>query len=70
MFTCLWILPIEIHVNMKYNKIVARGQKGERPMKHKDFVKLSKEQQEIYWEQARSKFLEKLQKETSKRPTA
>lgn len=55
---------------MKYNKIVARGQKGERPMKHKDFVKLSKEQQEIYWEQARSKFLEKLQKETAKRPTA
>ena len=39
-------------------------------MKHKDFVKQSKEQQEIYWEQARAKYLEKLQKETAKRPTA
>ena len=63
-------MSIDIYTLTCYNKIVARGQKGEAPMKHKDFVKLSKEQQEIYWEQARSKFLEKLQKETAKRTTA
>lgn len=39
-------------------------------MKYKDFIKLSKEQKEIYWEHAIKKFIADSKEKTAKRPTA
>jgi|MucameStandDraft_1065616.scaffolds.fasta_scaffold51232_1 hypothetical protein len=39
-------------------------------MNYKEFIKLSKEQQKIYWEMAKAQYLEKTQKETAKRGNA
>ncbi len=39
-------------------------------MKYRDFIKLSKKQQEIYWEHAIKKFIEHSKEKTAKRATA